>query len=78
MGASVSCQLFDTISCTIQWMLHEQLGIVGVTHLLDDYIFVGPPRKSFCMNSLLSFELHIATLRHPFKVPTPSHLVGLT
>ena len=57
MGASVSCQLFETFSGAVQWMLHEHFGIVGVAHLLDDYIFVGPPRNSVCMDSLLSFEL---------------------
>ena len=57
MDALVSCQLVETFSCAIQWILHEHFGIVVVTPLVDYYIFVGPPRNSVCMNSSLSFEL---------------------
>ena len=57
MGSSVNCQTFKSFSCAVQWMLQQKFGVVGVTHLLDDFISVGPARDTDCINSLLSFEL---------------------
>ena len=56
MGYSVSCQLFEKFRCAIKLFLQKRFGIVGVTHLLDDFIFVGPAYNSVCMDSLLLFE----------------------
>ena len=57
IGCSVSCQIFKSFSYAVQWMLQHKFGVVGVTHVLDDFISIGPARDTDCMNSLLSFEL---------------------
>ena len=41
MGASSSCQLFETFSTALQWILNAKFYIQGVSHLLDDFFFVG-------------------------------------
>ena len=36
----------------------KAFGIVGVTHLLDDFVFVDPAYNSVCMDSLLPFNFY--------------------
>jgi hypothetical protein len=40
MDASSSCQLFESCSISLQWLLHQKFNIKGISHLLDDLIFV--------------------------------------
>jgi hypothetical protein len=41
MGASASCQLFESFSTVLQWILNEKFQIKGALHLLGDFFFVG-------------------------------------
>ena len=41
MGCSISCNMFETFSTAIQWILCHQFGLHGVSHILDDFMFVG-------------------------------------
>ena len=56
MGSAVSCQTFEHFSRALQWILQSHFNVVNVTHLLDDFIFVGSYNEPTCLNSLLSFE----------------------
>ncbi|XP_062590215.1 uncharacterized protein LOC134251812 [Saccostrea cucullata] len=55
MGASSSCQIFESLSCALQWIMEIVFKAAGVSHILDDFFFVGPPNSSKCRDDLVSF-----------------------
>ena len=66
-GLSYSCQLFERFSSAVQWILIEKYGVPAMTHILDDYMFFGPPRDDTCMISVNTF-MHVAkVLNIPIK-----------
>ena len=64
MGCSESCRIFERLSCALQWILHSR-GNVAVSHILDDFIFMGPPDSPTCLHDLNRF-LHLA---HELSIP---------
>ena len=48
MGCSSSCQLFEKFSTAFHWILKNRLGIVEISHLLDDFFFVGKANSQVC------------------------------
>ena len=48
MGCSSSCQLFEKFSTALHWILKNRLGIVEISHLLDDFFFVGKANSQVC------------------------------
>ena len=40
MGCSISCKLFEEFSTSIQWILSHVYHISGISHILDDFMFV--------------------------------------
>lgn len=52
MGTSESCQLFESFSTSLQWILNTKFGIRGISHLLDDFFFVGNVRILMCVQML--------------------------
>lgn len=42
MGASSSCQIFECFSTSLEWVARVKLGIPGVLHILDDFLFITP------------------------------------
>ena len=60
MGCSSSCQIFEKFSSSLQWILNELYQIKGVSHLLDDFFFVGKVNSKDCQYALDSF-LHICS-----------------
>ena len=55
MGASSSCKIFETLSTALQWVLMNKYKIPTVTHILDDFMFVGPPGSDLCLKYLNTF-----------------------
>jgi hypothetical protein len=41
MGASSSCQIFEKFSCAIQWIMQTKYHAAGMSHIIDDFLFVG-------------------------------------
>ena len=39
MGCSVSCQLFESLSTAIHWILVNKLNVQHMSHILDDFMF---------------------------------------
>ena len=68
VGSAVSCQTFENFSRALQWILHSHYSVVNVTHLLDDFIFVGSHNEPTCLNSLLSFKSLAQELCIPLNV----------
>lgn len=44
MGASNSCQFFESLSKALQWVMLNASHASGMSHILDDFFFVGPPK----------------------------------
>ena len=67
MGCSSSCQLFEKFSSSLQWILNHEFGIKGVSHLLDDFFFVGRPNSQQCQLALDTFLWLCADIGVPIK-----------
>ena len=67
MGCSVSCQLFETFATALHWILTSKLKVPFMSHILDDFIFFGPPQSSRCNQSLQSFLMLCESLQLPIK-----------
>ena len=68
MGCSISCQTFERFSCALQWILVHHFQISGMSHILDDYIFVGPENSELCKSALSAFYPMANELRIPLKI----------
>ncbi|KAK3101834.1 hypothetical protein FSP39_006695 [Pinctada imbricata] len=55
MGASCSCQIFEKLSESLQWIMLEKLNAAGMSHILDDFFFIGPPNSEKCSADLTEF-----------------------
>ena len=67
MGCSISCQVFESFSTSLQWILTSKLSVPHMSHILDDFIFFGPPKTNIASRSLLTFELLAQSLALPIK-----------
>ena len=59
MGLSTSCAQFEQFSSAIQWILQSKLHVKLMSHILDDFMFFGPPDTPQCNLSLQAFT-HLA------------------
>lgn len=55
MCASSSVQLFESFSKSIQWILQNKFHVDKVSHIIDDFIFVGGANSDECQNGLSTF-----------------------
>lgn len=55
MGCSLSCALFESFSSSIQLALIKFYGFSLVSHILDDFIFIGPHDSMQCLWQLDQF-----------------------
>lgn len=67
MGASSSCQLFEAFSTALHWILNAKFQIYGVSHLLDDFFFVGKAGSNECYSALQTFLCLADKLGVPIK-----------
>jgi len=65
MGASSSCQIFERFSCALQWIMEHKYHAAGMSHIIDDFLFVGPPNSNKCLTDLSTF-LHLC---HKLGIP---------
>lgn len=54
-GLSYSCNLFEKFSTALQWILEHKFSVTHCVHILDDFLFIGPPNSSKCYSALISF-----------------------
>ena len=66
-GLSYSCALFEKFSSALHWMAEEKLNIPGCAHILDDFLFVGPPDYDVCFSHLKKFLNMANVLGVPIK-----------
>ena len=67
MGASSSCQLFESCSTSLQWLLHQIFNIKGISDLLDDFFFVGKANTNDCFKALQTLLCLADILGVPIK-----------
>lgn len=67
MGASSSVQIFESFSKALQWILQTKYGIKFVSHIIDDFIFVGSKNSSEVSTSLQNFFQVCTELGIPIK-----------
>lgn len=67
MGCSISCSIFEKISTALQWIACTKFGITNMLHVLDDFLFVGPPESGICSVSLSQFINMCFVLGIPIK-----------
>lgn len=68
MGASSSCQIFESLSSALQWVMENVFNASGMSHILDDFFFVGPPNSITCRNDLASFLFLCKKIGVPIKM----------
>lgn len=67
MGASSSCQIFERFSCALQWIMENKYDVAGMSHIIDDFLFVGPPNSEKCQIDLNNFLSLCRKLGIPIK-----------
>jgi hypothetical protein len=67
MGASSSCQIFESFSCALQWVVETKYHVAGMSHFIDDFILVGPPNSNKCLQDLHQFLSLCETVGVPIK-----------
>jgi hypothetical protein len=40
MGASTSCQIFESFSSSLHWIMENKYCAAGMSHIIDDFLFV--------------------------------------
>ena len=65
MGCSVSCQTFELFANALQWILMSKLHVQFMSHILDDFIFFGPPDSRQSHAGLQAF----LSLAHSLNIP---------
>lgn len=74
-GLGYSCFLFENFSTSLQWIAENKLHIPGCAHVLDDFLFVGPPNYQKCLSNLNSFLDMAGVLGVPIKQEKPFYHV---
>jgi hypothetical protein len=67
MGCSVSCHFFEEFSSAIQWVLCHHFQMVGITHILDDFMFIADSYEA-CNKKLNTFLALARYLNIPIKI----------
>ena len=67
MGCRSSCAIFESFSTALQWVALNKLHIPAISHILDDFIFVGPANSSIAENALETFCLLCRQCNIPIK-----------
>lgn len=68
MGASSSCQLFEKLSVALQWIMQTKYKGGGMSHILDDFFFIGPRDALDCRNDLTHFLYICKKIGVPIKM----------
>lgn len=66
-GLSYSCNLFEKFSSSLQWILENKFDVQYCVHILDDFLFVGPPNSPECAKALQSFRTSAQGINLPIK-----------
>ena len=68
MGCTISCRLFERFSCALSWIMKHRFKVRVISHILDDFIFVGPPNSNQCAINIQMFLKLCEDLNVPIKI----------
>lgn len=57
MGAGSSCKLFEKLCVALQWNMQTKYKGGGMSHILDEFFFIGPRDALDCRSDLTFFIL---------------------
>jgi hypothetical protein len=66
-GLRYSCNLFENFSSTLNYTLEKKVLVNHSVHVLDDFLFLGPPESSQCHSALMSFYQLAQDIGLPIK-----------
>ena len=66
MGLNISCQIFTRFSNALQWIMETKFN-ASMSHIIDDFFFVGPADSSLCQASLATFLELCSHINIPLK-----------
>lgn len=55
MEASSFCQILARFSRNLEWVARTKLKVQHMVHILDDFLFLGPPNSPLCNTYLDNF-----------------------
>ena len=67
MGSSTSCQTFEKFRQAIQWIQMKLFNVSGMSHIVDDFICIGPAKSPLCQLSLDAFMTLASDVNIPVK-----------
>ncbi len=67
MGAAISCREFEFLPTAVQWILQNKFQVKDMSHILDDFMFFGPPNSPQCKRNLNTFMILADSLGLPIK-----------
>lgn len=67
MGASSSCETFKKLSTALHLIMINKYNASGMSHLIDDFFFIGPPKSEKCLNNVLNFDKNVPDYWYPQK-----------
>lgn len=76
MGASISCNLFESFSTALHWVAEHRLAIRACVHVLDDFLFISPNNANLCSEYLGRFldfckEIGVPIKKEKTRGPSP-------
>ncbi|XP_061175932.1 uncharacterized protein LOC133184874 [Saccostrea echinata] len=80
MGASSSCQIFEQLSVALQWIMQSRYMAGGMSHILDDFFFIGPADSPNCEKDLTNFLYLCRKIGVPIKMSktqTPTTIITI-
>lgn len=78
MGCAISCAYFEAFSTFLQWALQGNYGVGGVSHYLDDFLFIGGEGTQECKEALGHFKelaQHLGVPLAPGKTEGPAQVL---
>ena len=70
MGCSLSCQTFEKVSGSLQWVLLDHFMVSGATHILADFISVGLCQCGLDCFFTLANDIHLPIKHAKTVLPT--------
>ena len=67
MGARSSVRVYESFSKALQWILQNKFAVAHVSHIIDDFIFVGPSGSDICEHGLKHLFTKCKNLNIPVK-----------
>ena len=55
MGCAIAPKSFERFSYALQWVMQTKFEARGISHILDDFIFIGPGNTTECLGNLTTF-----------------------